>query len=236
MFGLIELNFVSWEVYMENTIDLSKIMSILKKNIKLLILLPLIGLIISAIITFFFITPKYEATTQVLVNEKNKDQQMMAQEVQSNIQLVNTYSEIVRSPRIIDEVSKKLKHNYTPNELTGMLNVSNQAETQLLNISVKSKSKKDAEIIANTFAKVFSKEVPDIMSVDNVSVLSSADGTASKVEPRIAINLVLGIVFGLFVALLFIVLKEMFDKHIRTEEQVKEEFNIPVLGSIQKFE
>ena len=40
------------------------------------------------------------------MNEKEKDQQMMAQEVQSNIQLVNTYSEIVRSPRIIDEVSK----------------------------------------------------------------------------------------------------------------------------------
>ena len=31
----------------------------------------------------------------------------MAQEVQSNIQLVNTYSEILKSPRIIEDVAKK---------------------------------------------------------------------------------------------------------------------------------
>ena len=38
---------------MENTFDLSKITRIIKKNLKLLILLPLICLIVSAIITFF---------------------------------------------------------------------------------------------------------------------------------------------------------------------------------------
>ncbi|MCD8909783.1 capsule biosynthesis protein CapA [Staphylococcus gallinarum] len=220
---------------MENTIDLSKIMSILKKNIKLLILLPLIGLIISAIITVFFITPKYEATTQVLVNEKEKDQQMMAQEVQNNIQLVNTYAEIVKSPRIVDEVSKKLHHKYSSNELTGMLKVSNQDETQLLNIAIDSNNDKDSEKIANTFAKVFSKEVPEIMSVDNVSILSSAKGTSEQVEPKTIMNLVLGLVLGMIVALLIITFKELFDKRIKNEEDVKKELDLPVLGTIQKF-
>ncbi|SUM31560.1 capsular polysaccharide synthesis enzyme CapA [Staphylococcus gallinarum] len=74
------------------------------------------------------------------------------------------------------------------------------------------------------------------MSVDNVSILSSADGTASKVEPKTIVNLGLGLLAGLFIAFLIIIFKELFDKRIRTEEQVKEEFNIPVLGSIQKFE
>lgn len=41
---------------MENTFDLSKITRIIKKNLKLLILLPLICLIVSAIITFFYDT------------------------------------------------------------------------------------------------------------------------------------------------------------------------------------
>lgn len=236
MFGLIELNFVFWEVYMENTFDLSKITRIIKKNLKLLILLPLICLIVSAIITFFFMTPKYQATTQVLVNEKNKDQQMMAQEVQSNIELVNTYSEIIKSPRIIDKVSKSVKHQYSASEISSMLTVTNQDRSQILEIGVTSNSRRDSEIVANKIAKVFSKEVPDIMSVDNVSILSSADGTASKVEPKTIVNLGLGLLAGLFIAFLIIIFKELFDKRIRTEEQVKEEFNIPVLGSIQKFE
>lgn len=92
---------------MENSLSLSKFLTALRKNLKLLILLPLIFILISALITMFLMKPKYEANTQVLVNQKEKNSELMAQEVQSNIQLVNTYSEIVKSPRILDEVAKK---------------------------------------------------------------------------------------------------------------------------------
>ncbi|WP_251943435.1 Wzz/FepE/Etk N-terminal domain-containing protein [Staphylococcus sp. Marseille-Q5304] len=221
---------------MESTVDLTKILKMLKNNLKLLIILPLIFLLISAIISFFFIDNKYQATTQVLVNEKEKDPKMIAQEVQSNIQLVNTYSEIVKSPRIINKVSEKLDNKYTSKELESMLSVNNQAETQLLNINITSKDKKESEKIANAYANVFSKEVPKIMSVDNVSILSHADGTSKQVEPKTIINLALGIFIGLALALLIIGFKALFDKRIKNEEDVERLLDIPVLGSIQKYE
>ena len=220
---------------MESTIDLSKILQILRKNIKLLVILSVICLLISAIVTFIFLDSKYEASTQVLVNQKESDSEMMAQEVQSNIQLVNTYSEIVKSPRIIDKVSKKLDRAYSTSELSSMVSVSNQSESQLLNIAVESKSEGDSEKIANTVAQVFSKEVPDIMSVDNVSILSEADDTAKQVAPKTVINMVIGVVIGLIIALLIIFIKELLDKRIKSEEDVEKELKIPVLGSIQKF-
>ena len=220
---------------MESTVDLSKILQIIRKNIRLLIILPIICLLISAIVTFFFLDAKYQASTQVLVNQKESDSQMMAQEVQSNIQLVNTYSEIVKSPRIIDKVSKKLDRAYSTSELSSMVSVSNQAESQLLNIAVDSKSRNDSEKIANTIAQVFSEEVPDIMNVDNVSILSEADNTAKQVAPKTLINLVIGLLIGLVLASLIIFIKEMLDKRIKSEADVTNELNIPVLGSIQKF-
>ncbi|MHD0445130.1 CspC family polysaccharide chain length determinant protein [Staphylococcus cohnii] len=220
---------------MESSIDLSKLLGLLRKNMKLLIILPLLGLLISAIISFFVLDVKYQASTQILVNQKESDSQMMAQEVQSNIQLVNTYSEIVKSPRILDKVSKELDDKYSPNEILSMLTVTNQSESQLLNIDVESKSGNDSEKVANEIAKVFSEEVPNIMSVDNVSVLSKADNTASQVAPKPVVNLIVGLVIGLVVALLMIFIKEMFDKRIKTEEDVKRELEIPVLGAIQKF-
>ncbi|ERH34511.1 capsular polysaccharide biosynthesis protein CapA [Staphylococcus equorum UMC-CNS-924] len=220
---------------MESTLDLPKILQIIRKNIKLLIILPIICLLISAIVTFFFLDSKYQASTQVLVNQKESDSQMMAQEVQSNIQLVNTYSEIVKSPRIIDKVSKKLERAYSTSELSSMVSVSNQAESQLLNIAVDSKSKNDSEHIANTVAQVFSEEVPDIMNVDNVSILSEANDTAKQVAPKKGINLLVGLVGGFLIALIIIFIKEILDKRIKSEEDVENELNIPVLGSIQKF-
>ncbi|MEX6381078.1 Wzz/FepE/Etk N-terminal domain-containing protein [Staphylococcus saprophyticus] len=220
---------------MESTLDLSKILGILRKNLKLLIILPLLGLVISAIISFFFLDAKYQASTQVLVNQKESDSQMLAQEVQSNIQLVNTYAEIVKSPRILEKVAKELNGNYSASEILNMISVSNEAESQVLNIDVESKSSNDSEKIANKIADVFSKEVPDIMSVDNVSILSKANETGHKVGPKPLINIVMGIIVGLIISILIIFIKELFDKRIKSEEDVENELELPVLGSIQKF-
>ncbi|MFG0934895.1 YveK family protein, partial [Staphylococcus sp. 231237_7MaSpsaltlick] len=141
----------------------------------------------------------------------------------------------VKSPRILDKVSKELNRKYTSTELSEMLTVSNQAESQLLNIDVESKSEENAETIANKIAEVFSDEVPDIMNVDNVSILSTADNTTVQVAPKTMINLIMGVIIGLGIALLIIFIKEVFDKRIKSEEDVENELDIPVLGSIQKF-
>ncbi|GEQ07922.1 MULTISPECIES: Wzz/FepE/Etk N-terminal domain-containing protein [Staphylococcus] len=216
---------------MENTLDFTKIWEIIKKNWKLLVLLPIVFLLISLVYTFFIASPKYEASTQVLVNEKEKDKDMMAQQVQSNIQLVNTYSEILKSPRILDEVAKDHKE-YSTSQLNKMVSVNTEAESQILNLSVRANSEEKSEKITNDVAKVFKKQIPDIMNVDNVTVLSSADGTASKVSPKTLVNIVGSLLLGLIVAAIIIALKEIFDKRIRTEEDVEKELEIPVLGSI----
>ncbi len=54
---------------MESTLELTKIKEVLQKNLKILIILPLLFLIISAIVTFFVLSPKYQANTQILVNQ-----------------------------------------------------------------------------------------------------------------------------------------------------------------------
>ncbi|BGE81391.1 Wzz/FepE/Etk N-terminal domain-containing protein [Staphylococcus petrasii] len=219
---------------MENSLDLSKILEILKKNWWLLILLPLIFLLITLAITFFLLKPQYEASTQVLVNQREKNPEMMAQEVQGNIQLVNTYSEIVKSPRILDEVAKKDK-KFSVKQIEKMMTVSNKDQSQILDIAVKSKNKADAERVANEVSDVFKERMPKIMKVDNVSILSRANGTATQVSPNPILNSVIAILLGLFLAIIILILKAIFDQRIKTEEDVERELNIPVLGSIHKL-
>ncbi len=220
---------------MEERIDLSKLFLILKKNMKYLIVLPIVFLALSMVITFVFMTPKYSSSTQVLVNQKETDNQIMAQQVQSNLQLVNTYSEIIKSPRILDKVSKNLKGKYSSKEISGMLTVSNQAESQILNIAVENESREAATRVANEIANVFSKDVSKIMNVDNVSILSKADTKGNQISPKPLLNSVVGIFLGLIVALIVIFSKEMLDKRIKTEEDVAEVLDLPVLGTIQDF-
>ncbi|PNZ70003.1 capsule biosynthesis protein CapA [Staphylococcus croceilyticus] len=219
---------------MENTVDFTKLLQTIKKNLWLFILLPIVFLLLSAIFTFFVLKPEYQSSTQVLVNQKKESKNVGVQEVQGNIQLVNTYSEIIQSPRILEEVSKKYD-KYSSEELAKMVNVKTEANSQILNLSVTANNKKESENIANEVANVFQDEMPHIMNVDNVSILSKANGTAEKISPKPFINLLLGLIIGLVLASIIVALKELLDRRIRTEEDVERELNVPVLGSIQKL-
>lgn len=140
---------------MENTLDLMRVWEIIKKNWKLLVIIPLI---FNFKCHFYILLakPKYEASTQILVSQKEKESKMMAQEVQSNIQLVNTYAEIIKSPRILDDVAKENK-DYSADKLSKMIDVNTEADSQILNVGVRSKSEKESEKLQMMWLKCLVK-------------------------------------------------------------------------------
>ncbi|MFZ8102038.1 capsule biosynthesis protein CapA, partial [Staphylococcus arlettae] len=69
----------------------------------------------------------------------------------------------------------------------------------------------------------------------NVSILSKADTKGNQISPQPLVNSVVGIFLGIIVALITIFLKEIMDKRIKTEEDVSEILDLPVLGTIQDF-
>lgn len=132
-------------------------------------------------------------------------------------------------------MSKKLDNKYSKDEIANMLTVSNQTDSQILTISIKSNNSRYSGIIANEIAKVFSKESDKIMNVDNVSILSEAKDKSPKVSPSYPLNATIALIIGLIFAFIYIFSKEVLDKRIKNEEDVKNYLELPVLGSIQNF-
>ncbi|MGT2597171.1 Wzz/FepE/Etk N-terminal domain-containing protein [Staphylococcus aureus] len=221
---------------MKEKFDLVKLLNILKKNIKLLLILPAICLVVSAALTFFVMPDKYTASTQILVNMKKSSSDLAFQNVQSSLQSVNIdYTEIIKSPRILDKVSREFDGQYSTAELNSFLKVTNQTNSQIITVSVTTGNKSESDKIVNKISKVFAHDMPKIMSVDNVTILSSAHDNAVKVSPIVSVNLVISIIVGIVLAILIIFLKELLDKRIKTEEDVESQLGLPILGSIQKF-
>ncbi|MEN2450624.1 Wzz/FepE/Etk N-terminal domain-containing protein [Bacillus sp. JR_15] len=122
---------------MEGKVDLSRIFKVLRKNIKKLITIPVIFMILSAIFTSLFVTPKYAASTQILVNQKQIENNVVnPNNVQNSLQSVNTYAEIIKSPRILERVSKELDYKYDVKELSSFVKVTNQSNSQIINVSI----------------------------------------------------------------------------------------------------
>lgn len=146
------------EETMKEKFDLVKLLNILKKNIKLLLILPAICLVVSAALTFFVMPDKYTASTQILVNMKKSSSDLAFQNVQSSLQSVNTYTEIIKSPRILDKVSREFDGQYSTAELNSFLKVTNQTNSQIITVSVTTENKSESDKIVNRISKVFAHE------------------------------------------------------------------------------
>ena len=96
----------------ENTIDLRRLWMLLRAHIWAIIAwavgLGAVGFVLAA----FVVEPKYTSTTQILVNQKRNttDAGQAFNAQQADVQLINTYKDIVTSPVILKDASKWLKN------------------------------------------------------------------------------------------------------------------------------
>jgi capsular polysaccharide biosynthesis protein len=223
----------------EETISLYDIFKVLKKRIVLILSITIISTLAAAIISFYVLTPIYQASTQILVNQKTSEQQNQIQttDIQTNLQLINTYNVIIKSPVILSKVIEILDLNTTPSALSNQITVSNANNSQVVNISVQDEQAYLAVDIANTVAQVFQEEVKELMNVDNVNILSPAElpENPSPVKPNKMLNMAIALVIGLMVGVGLAFLLEYLDTTIKTEHDVEELLGLPILGFVSKI-
>ncbi|MHA7093099.1 YveK family protein [Priestia megaterium] len=220
---------------MEETISLRDLFQVLRKRLWLIALIAIIAATISAVISFFVLTPVYQTSTQILVNQAKSEQQLYnAGAVQTNVQLISTYNDIIKSPAILDTVIEKLKLDNSAKSLSGQIQVTSAENSQVALITVQDTNAKRATEIANTTASVFQQKVPKIMNIDNVSILSKADLAASKspVKPQPTLNIGIALVVGLIVGIGLSFLLEYLDNTIKTEQDIENILELPVMGVI----
>ncbi|HDR7827328.1 Wzz/FepE/Etk N-terminal domain-containing protein [Bacillus cereus] len=224
---------------MEETISLKELFHILKKRLAMILAITFIVAIVMAIISFFFMTPLYQSSTQILVNQKKQEgTAIQIGEIQSNIQLTNTYKVIIKSPVILDQVNEKLNLKMTAQDLTGKINVANEKDSQVISITVEDKNPKLARDIANATADVFKGEVAKIMNVDNVTVLSKAEvaENQSPIKPRPMLNVAIACIVGLIASVGLAFLLEYLDNTVKKEEDVENLLGLPVLGIVARMD
>lgn len=227
------------EQYIEEMeIDLREILHIIRKRIWILITIPLIGVLISAVVSFFVLTPIYEASTTLIVGRqtfKDPDSEIEYSNLRAYQQLVKTYGEIAKSRSISREVIEKLNLEMTPEQLQNSLKVTTVGDTELMKISVENPSPEMAKNIANTLASVFSERIIEIKKVDTVSVIDPAITPQNPIKPKKELNIAIAAVLGVMIALGIIFLLEYLDNTVKTIADVEKYLELPTLGTIPKI-
>lgn len=218
---------------MEDTIGLKELLETLKKRFLLITLMTMTAVFVSGVVSYFFITPIYQASTQILVNKTQNDQSLYnANEVQTNLQLINTYNVIIKSPAILDKAAQELNMGLTADQLNKKITVSNETNSQVVTLAVQDPNPLTAATIANTIASVFKQQISQIMKVDNVTILSKATITADQtpVKPKPLLNMAIALVVGLMAGVGIAFLLEYFDNTIKNEQDIERVLGLPILG------
>lgn len=220
---------------MEETISLQDLFKTLKKNLGIIALVAILAVTIAGAVSFMFLTPVYENSTQILVNqEQTEAAQLTNQNIQTDLQLINTYSVIIKSPAILDQVIEQMDLDLTAEELTERITVNTAENSQVVNVVVRDEDPSQAVEIANTTAKVFETDIQELMNVNNVSILSAAvlKEDPSPVEPNPILNMAIAGVVGLMLGVGIAFLREYLDTSMKTEQDIEEILGVPLLGVI----
>ncbi|MCM3403615.1 YveK family protein [Cytobacillus oceanisediminis] len=224
---------------MEETISLKELLHTLKKRMFLILSITCTAVLLSTVFSLFFLTPIYQSSTQLLVNQAKSDQPVFnPSEIQTNLQLINTYNVIIKSPAILDLVRQELDLDLTADQLDSKITVASEKESQVIAITVQDPDPYTAADIANTTAKVFQNEIVNIMNVDNVSVLAKASvkENVSPVKPNTILNAVIAFIVGITVSIGLAFLLEYLDNTIKNEQDVEQSLEAPLLGVISVIE
>lgn len=218
---------------MEEEISLSELFAILKRHMGKIITWSLAGLVLAAAYTFFFVTPQYESTSKILVNQtQNTSQSITNTDIQTNLNLINTYKSIINEPIILEDAIAATDSNLTVGELKNKITVQTQDNSLVFGINVSDKSPYVASELANAIATSFKTKIGDILEVESVTILSEAAPNINAVSPNVLLNLVLGLIIGLMLGIGISFLAEFMDNTVKDIQFITDNIGWSNLGTI----
>ena len=219
---------------MEETIDLREYFAIIKKRFWIIAIITVVAMVVSGVISFFVLSPVYEAKTTLIVNtEKSEETQMITGDQFSVSQkLAVTYGEIIKSRIVLEDVIKNLKLDDKYEQLAGNITVSAVKDTQIISISVQDTNPKKARDIANEIPKVFEKEVKRITKANDIQVIDKAILPQNPIKPNKMMNVLIAAVLGMMIGLFVVFLIEYLDNKIKTAQDIEKHLGLSVIGVI----
>ena len=222
-------------------LDLKELLSVFLKDKLIILLIVIVTTILGSIYSFYLVTPKYEASTTLILGRINNStsetktsttDQITQSEISINSNLVSTYSELIKSRTLIQKVIDNLKLNLTESSVRNSISVSRISDTELIEITVKNEDGKLASKIANEIAKVFSSKVEEVYNISNVYIIDKAIASNTPYNINHVKDIVIAIFIGVVISGIYVLIYHLLDNTIKSETQIEKNIGLKNLINI----
>ena len=165
--------------------------------------------------TILFITPQYESTTKMYVLSKQDNNTLTQQDMQTSLSLTKDYAELI-----------------THEELLKKMAVDSATDTRILSITVTDADPYEACKIANAIRDVAANHIKNVMDIDAVNVVETANIPDQQSSPSISKNGIIGVLLGVLLSVAIILIAYISNDTVKTQEDVEKYLGLSVLGTI----
>lgn len=180
-----------------------------------------------------YVTPIYTATTTMYVqNTTEYNGYISSGDLESSKRLLNTYIVLLQSSSVMAKVAEEVGMGYNSEYIRSMVSAAAVNETELLRITVRNPNPQHAQLIADAIAKYAPDEIMRVINAGHVEVVDAAKLPASPSYPNVRQDAIQWGALGFVLACVVILLKEILDARIKSEEDIRRVTEIPVVGVV----
>ena len=186
-----------------------------------------------------FVKPMYSSsTTLVLVSSGSNSNttSITATDVTMNSKLVETYSKLIKSDKVLATVSQNLNGIVGSEELKSSVSVKAVEDTELIEVTVKNENPYKASQIANEITNVFTKQIQELYNINNVQLVSEAQVPSAPYNKNNVKNILIFGAIGAAAAAICVIVMNMLDTTVKSAEEIEKQFKISVLASIPQMD
>ena len=217
----------------EQVINLSDILIAVKRRWKMIVGITLGATIISAVISFFLITPKYEASTKLFIGkQQGENENYNYSDVNMYQNLLGTYSQAIQTKDLVQKAIDDSGYNYKVENVIANMTVATVSGTQIMQVKYKDNDPAIAQKLLDQITDEFIDLSGELVPNGNVKIIETAKLPTSPVSPNKKMNIAIAFLLGLMVSLGLVFLLEYLDNTYKNKEQLEKELDIPVLGLI----
>ena len=179
----------------------------------------------------------YTTYTTIILTKSNETQTsttITQNDILLNQKLVETYTRIIKSKLVLDQVISETGITYTAEELGQNVAVEAYENTEMLKISVTDSDPELAASIANSIAQVFSGEVAKIYQMNNISVIDIAQVPEEVSNNTLTRDFFIALFISIFGSIGVIFIIYYFDDSIKLTDDLEEEIGMPVIAKVFK--
>lgn len=186
----------------------------------------------------YLIEPEYEAAITMIVNTRQDSTGTVTNDSITSAQnLVSTYSVIIKSNTVLNQVINELGLDMDYDELDDNVYVNAVDDTQIMRVAVRNSDRDTATAIVEEIAEIAPDIIVDTVEAGSCKVISQVTTSDDPVTPNTVKNALLMAVVGLMGSVIILIFFTFFkEKKVIDDSDAQKYFDLPVLGVIPEIE